>query len=566
MTFPHDPASPASSLADEQLLERLRVATLGEYDIFGELGRGGMATVFLAHEISPDRKVAIKVMSPALLHGAGMVERFKREARTAAYLSHPNIIPVYAVREAEGLLFFVMKLVEGTPLDAIIKELGKLPLPMVEAILAQIGGAFGYAHRHGVVHRDIKPSNILIDDEGWAVVTDFGIAKMQETEGLTLTGMAVGTPTYMSPEQCGGGPITGASDQYAMGIVAYEMLGHGNHFLPELIAGNSAIIGFLTDAIGVNASNLPLSASSSGQTFRFVGGLPVKTSASLGPVFGERAQTVGRGRFVVGANITGVKFSSLRGVPLEKLVLNFTHDDVAGVGRPGLGDPEKENDILQVRLDMGVSLLVSTFFATYGLSDGLDLSIAVPLVHTSLTGRSTAQIYPFGGPTSVHFFTGSPDNPGLIANAATFGSVTSIGDIAVRLKANVRTNERLGMAFMADVRLPTGSEEDFTGAGHLALRGLAIVSGRFGDFSPHLNVGYMLRTGEGRKDALIYPFVRTVEPTNIPEMKDHRVSGSFGFKFRTPGGPILVTNALVPLRRGGLQSNLVWTVGLDMNF
>jgi len=224
MTTPYDPAPPASSPPDEQLLERLRVASRGEYDIYGELGRGGMATVFLAHEISLDRKVAIKVMSPGLLHGAGMVERFKREARTAAHLSHPNIIPVYAVREVDGLLFFVMKLVEGTPLDAIIKELGKLPLPMVEAILAQVGGAFGYAHRHGVVHRDIKPSNILIDDEGWAVVTDFGIAKVQETEGLTQTGMAVGTPTYMSPEQCGGGPITGASDQYALGIVAYEML------------------------------------------------------------------------------------------------------------------------------------------------------------------------------------------------------------------------------------------------------------------------------------------------------------------------------------------------------
>src|SRR5688572_31112410 len=104
-----------------------------------------------------------------------------------------------------------MKLVEGTPLDAIIKELGKLPIPMVEAVLAQVGGAFGYAHRHGVVHRDIKPSNILIDDEGWAVVTDFGIAKVQETEGLTQTGMAVGTPIYMSPEQCGGAWTTGPS-------------------------------------------------------------------------------------------------------------------------------------------------------------------------------------------------------------------------------------------------------------------------------------------------------------------------------------------------------------------
>ncbi len=210
--------------AHDQLLERLRRATLGEYDIAGELGQGGMATVYLAHDLSLDRKVAIKVMSPALVHGAGMAERFKREARTAAKLSHPNIIPVYAVREAEGLLFFVMKLVEGTQLDSVMRELGKLPVPMVEAILAQVGGAFGYAHRHGVVHRDIKPSNILIDEEGWAIVTDFGIAKVHETEGLTVTGGTVGTPTYMSPEQCGGGEISGASDQYSLGIVAFEML------------------------------------------------------------------------------------------------------------------------------------------------------------------------------------------------------------------------------------------------------------------------------------------------------------------------------------------------------
>lgn len=220
-------AQPGGSGADvhADLLERLRRATLGEYDVHSELGRGGMATVFLAHEIALDRKVAIKVMSPALLYGGtAMVERFRREARTAASLSHPNIIPVYSVREAEGLLYFVMKLVQGTPLDSVIRELGPLPLPMVEAILTQVGGAFGYAHRHGVIHRDIKPANILIDEEGWAVVTDFGIAKVTDTDGLTLTGMSVGTPTYMSPEQCSGATLTGASDQYSLGVVAYEML------------------------------------------------------------------------------------------------------------------------------------------------------------------------------------------------------------------------------------------------------------------------------------------------------------------------------------------------------
>ncbi len=380
--------------------------------------------------------------------------------------------------------------------------------------------------------------------------------------------------------------------------------GHGEHFIPGVAAGNASIIGFLTDAISVNASNTPLSASGSGQTFRFEGGLPVKTSSSLGPVFGERAQTLGKGRFVAGANLTGVELSSLRGVPIDKLVLNFTHADVPGVGRPGLGDPERENDIIQVRLQLNVNLLVSTFFATYGVTDHLDVSVAVPLVHTSLQGRSAAQIYPFG-PTAVHFFTGSAENPGLTANAATFGSATGIGDIALRGKANVRSSERLSVAVLADARLPTGSEADLTGSGHVALRALAIVSGRWGDFSPHLNTGYLFRGGAGRSDAwlvtagfdqpvsgwatlaadvisewqtgsgglvlpgtvtLLYPFVRTVEPTNIPDMKDHRVNGSFGFKFRTPGGPILVTNALVPLRRGGLQSSLVWTLGLDMSF
>jgi hypothetical protein len=377
--------------------------------------------------------------------------------------------------------------------------------------------------------------------------------------------------------------------------------GHGSHFLPDLAAGNGAILGFLDAAIASNASNVPLSASSSGVTFKFVGGLPVRTSGSLGPVFGERAQTLGKGRFVVGGNLSGLSFSSLRGVPLDEIVLNFSHQDVPP---EGLGQPLRENDVLQVRLDLNVNLMVSTFFATYGLTDRLDLGIAVPLVHTSLQGRSVGQFIPFGIPTS-HFFAGDSLHPVLTANAATFGSATGLGDIALRLKGNLLSTERTGLAIMADARLPTGSQEDMTGAGRLSVRALAIGSARFGDFSPHLNLGYALRTGPGRNDVLLatggfdqvvaswatmavdvisewqvgksdlvlphtvvyeFPVERTVEPTNIPEMRDHRVNGAFGFKFRTPGGPILVTNALVPLRRGGLQANLVWTIGLDANF
>jgi serine/threonine-protein kinase len=223
----NQPAAAAGAVgpqvSDRDELQALRAATLGVYDILGELGRGGMATVYLAHDIALDRKVAIKVMSPVLSMGDG-IERFKREARTAASLSHPNIIPVYAVQHTERLLYFVMKFVEGRSLDSIIAELGPLPVPMIQAILGQVASAFGYAHRRGVVHRDIKPGNILIDNEGWVVVTDFGIAKVAQAPQLTSTGLSVGTPTYMSPEQVMGQGVTGASDQYSLGVVAYEMV------------------------------------------------------------------------------------------------------------------------------------------------------------------------------------------------------------------------------------------------------------------------------------------------------------------------------------------------------
>lgn len=214
----------AAPTHDPLELEQLRHALAGDFDVAAPLGRGGMATVYLAHDLTLDRKVAIKVMSRAVLHGGG-AERFRREARTAAALSHPNIIPIYSVKQVDDLLFFVMKFVPGRPLDSIIAEVGPLPIPMVQAVLAQVAGALGYAHRQGVVHRDVKPANILIDDEGWAVVTDFGIARVAETTGLTTTGTTVGTPNYMSPEQClADQPVTGASDQYSLGVLAYEML------------------------------------------------------------------------------------------------------------------------------------------------------------------------------------------------------------------------------------------------------------------------------------------------------------------------------------------------------
>jgi hypothetical protein len=377
--------------------------------------------------------------------------------------------------------------------------------------------------------------------------------------------------------------------------------GHGDHFLPDVIAGNAAVIGFLTDAIALNAASVPIVASTSGVTYKFVGGLPVRTSESSGPIYAERAQTLGRGRLFLGAHLSGAQLKTIRGTPLDNLVLNFAHQDV---GTPGLGDPVLENDVLQMRLSLFVNLTVASLFATYGLSDRVDLSVAIPVVHTSLQGRSQAQVFPFGS-TAVHFFGGTATNPVLGAASATFGSATGIGDIALRVKANLHADQRVAASVMGDVRLPTGEEEDLLGSGHWAIRGYAIGSARFGDFSPHLNLGYLLRTGEGRNDALLatvgfdqpvgswatlavdvvsewqtganqltlpgtvvyqFPFLRTVEPTNIPNSRDHRVHGALGFKFRASDAATLVTSALVPVKRGGIQPYVMWTVGLDLNF
>lgn len=377
--------------------------------------------------------------------------------------------------------------------------------------------------------------------------------------------------------------------------------GHGSHFLPDVIAGNAAMIGFLTDAIGTSSSSIPLGSSSSGQTFKFVNGLPVKTSNSAGPIFGERAQTLGRGRLLVGTTLTSINFKTIRGTPLDQLVLNLAHED-----RPptGLGNPLLENDILEIRMALAMNLLVSTFHITYGLTDGLDLGIAVPLVHTSLQGRSTGQIFPFGS-TAVHFFTGTEANPGLRASAATFGSATGIGDIAVRLKGKLVSTDRFGLSVMSDARLPTGNEDDLLGAGHTSVRGSAIASAQFGPFSPHVNLGYLVWTGPHRTDAVLAaagfdhlmaswatvavdvlsewqvgqsdlqlpgpihylsPFARTVIPTNIANRRDHRVIGTMGFKFQTKGGPLIITSGMVPLKAGGLQPYGAWNLGLEFNF
>ncbi len=388
---------------------------------------------------------------------------------------------------------------------------------------------------------------------------------------------------------------------------------HGNHFVPAAVASNGTVISFLTNSIGSNVGNVPVSATSGGTTFSFEGGVPVRTSASAGPIFGERAQTLGRGRVLAALSRTGVNFKAIRGEDLENLRFTFTHansdfegcDSIAGGDCSLLGVPTLENETIDLDLALDVRLTLTAFLLTYGVTDRLDVGVVVPLVNTDIEGTSRAQINPFGPPPAVHFFGGTPENPVLTASRSVQGSATGLGDVVARVKVNLRRGDPLAVGVLADVRFPTGSENDLLGSGAYAARGLAIFSAHFGNFSPHVNAGYLYRGGEFETDAVLgalgfdqllapwatlavdllsqlqvgdsplqvpdpvviqSPYVRTITPSTIPDRRDDLVDGSLGLKLTAAPGLTLVGNTVWPLNRGGLRADLIWTLGLEYNF
>jgi len=207
------------------LLDRLQAGLAGRYRLEREIGRGGMAIVFLARDLKHERDVAIKVLTPEL-SGAMLAERFLREIRIGGNLQHPHIIPLYDSGEADGLLYYAMPYVEGESLRQRLERERQLPFPEVLQITREVAGALTYAHGRGVVHRDIKPENIMLSG-GHALVADFGIARALNAADdghLTSTGLILGTPHYMSPEQGTSGVLDVRSDIYSLGCVVYEML------------------------------------------------------------------------------------------------------------------------------------------------------------------------------------------------------------------------------------------------------------------------------------------------------------------------------------------------------
>jgi hypothetical protein len=377
---------------------------------------------------------------------------------------------------------------------------------------------------------------------------------------------------------------------------------HNGHFINSVEETNQNLLGFLGGAIAASVGAIPISATSGGATFSLRNGVPVRTSLSAGPIFAERAQTLGRGRLLVGGNTSGIDLSSVRGVSMDRLNLNFTHSDIPtqNRGRAGLGDPAFEDDVINAQPSIDLRLQVTSLFVTYGLLDNLDVGVAIPFVYSALDATSRGAIVTdLHSPPSPHAF----GNGGLVDTSAVRGSAAGVGDVAARVKLNVRSSERLGAALLADARFPSGKAEEFAGAGFFSLRAVGILSSRRGNFSPHLNAGYAYRAGTIQNSAvlatlgfdhLVAPWMtaavdlisewqvgearlelpssvhysypeRTVRTTNIPVQRDDVMNASAGARFAVRDFSILA-NAIVPLRDAGMQPNLLWTVGLERAF
>jgi hypothetical protein len=388
---------------------------------------------------------------------------------------------------------------------------------------------------------------------------------------------------------------------------------HGEHFIPSSSAENASLISLIGDALGSSIGNIPIGSTSGGETFHFVGGVPVRTSTSAGPIFAERAQTLGQGHVLVGASRTGFRFATLRGVDMRDIQLTFTHQNVdfpgcdAAVGGDctKYGIPTVENDVMDFRLSLDLDVHVTSMYVTYGVTDRFDVGIVLPIVQSDFRGESNAQIVPFGGTTAAHFFSGTTTNPVLSASRQSLGSAAGLGDVTVRAKVNLRETPQASAAVLLEGRFPTGSEEDLLGSGKFTGRALAVLDSRMGDFSPHLNAGFMLHAGDRQNDAVLgtvgfdqrmsdtftlaadlvtelqvgdskltlpglvtyeAPFRRTLNPTNIPSIRDDIVNGSFGFKAAPARNTLLVVNTLFPLNRGGLRPNIVYTAGIEYTF
>lgn len=354
-------------------------------------------------------------------------------------------------------------------------------------------------------------------------------------------------------------------------------------------ASAGALTGFFVNWMTADAASAPLASSGGGRTFQFVAGVPVESQPAPGPIFGERATTLGRGVVLAGVDYTSVHFTRLRGVPMGDVRLSL-----AGSGAQGAAAA----DALDVNLSLGYDMTVTALYATAGVSNRVDVGVVVPVVQARLSGQSTAQIV--GGASAgaaSAVIGGTPAAPVLSSRQVIGGRATGIGDVALRAKVNLVDRPAGGVGLLGDVRLPTGDAANLLGSGTVAARLLAVASGRFGGVTPYVNAGYLHfgdRTindaflGTAGVDTDLAPWATvelglvgqrhagasayqlpagssSVPLANIPVIRDDALSTSLGAKLGVAGARVTL-NVLAPISRGGPRPDVAYTAGIERTF
>lgn len=445
--------------------------------------------------------------------------------------------------------------------------------------------------------------------------------RFASTSVLLLVGMVLTVPDLAVAQSGGLRERFGALFTFGTGCGAQVLFclrsGSGTpDFAQEAFSTNAnatarELTSYLQGAIVLGIATVPAPSAGSGETFRLSAlGIPVRNNeTSLGPILAERALSLGKHNFLLGANVTDLRFERLRGVSLENLQFNVVQRDLPPTGPP-LGDPAIERTYLAVTTRMAFEARVVNFFLTAGLTDRLDVSVLVPVVQATLSGYSDARIVIGAGedPAAGFSFGGPTEDPKLTERAVLpQQKATGLGDASVRGKLRLTAaDSRFGAAVLGDVRVPVGRDADFLGSQGWWLQGMGVVSmAPVLGLSPHLNLGGVFRSGDGERSALLAtvgfdhrsstrltvaaevlarrplganPLVSrdvtirngqgdllTVPTSNLPTLNDNQLDGALGFKLRV-GSLAVVGNAIVPFDEGGLRSDVLWTFGLQGGF
>lgn len=383
-----------------------------------------------------------------------------------------------------------------------------------------------------------------------------------------------------------------------------------DHFLASNVESSQKVISTFSNLLALSASSFPLNSTASGLSFEFVNGKVVGSHTSAGPIFGETGKTLGQGTINVGMNITHFSLDVLRGINLSDLYFNFLHQDI---GFPGLGDMNEEFEFVTLNLNLDVDFRVAAIYGSYGLTDKIDLSVAIPLVSVSITAKPEATMSVSSIASIEHFYSGSYETPVLTFTPSPISSSkTGLGDIALRTKYNLISTNKWSWSILGEARLPTGDEENFLGSGAASYKAMIAGSYEYNSFIPHINLAFDSRTsnvdrneielvigysqmispkftlaGEwfaefeiGEKiaalqfdpptpivDLISGSIIANYEHTNLPSFENEHITNmSFGFKYLPQPNFLVLANVIIRTNSAGLRSTVAPTIGIQYSF